>query len=83
VLYLERKRIEERDAAEAAGVDLWTEELDDSVRRRLLALLAGACSQSPTAENLTRRRAGQVIQARVGLVIPDFTKAFLTGDVDT
>jgi len=38
VVYLERKRLAELHAAEAAGEDVWTEELSELVRRKMLIL---------------------------------------------
>lgn len=39
MVYLERKRLAERDAAEAAGADLWTDVLDRTVRTKVYAAL--------------------------------------------
>jgi hypothetical protein len=82
VVYLERKRIAARDAAEAAGESLWTEDLDQTVRGKLIgAWRASTSGDGPRlqAEVFTRR----IITVQLGIINPSSVEsAFLVAPVD-
>lgn len=83
MVYLERKRAAERDAAEAAGQNLWTEELDVVVRGRLVAYWHLFISNVDYVSGAVEEAIERTISLGTGRVnLPSIDEALHRGDVD-
>jgi hypothetical protein len=60
VVYMERQRQAMRDAAEAAGASLWTDEVDDLARGKLYVLWQDVTSDPQTAEQVRASAMGHI-----------------------
>jgi hypothetical protein len=84
MVWSDRTRAEARDAAEAAGVDLWTSDFDSHVRGKLIAHYRLFCRNDYAIRNAIEESVDQIIQLATGnLRVSPIEQGLLTGNRNT